>query len=202
MVQSGLVDDPRVSPFRLTAHLGLAFLIFAAMFWIALSLLTGSRDAPRWRAQAQRAPFFVHDRGSRIRHGAHRRLRRRAFARASPTTRSRSMNGHVVPPEIMMLVPWWKNFFYNMATVQFDHRLLAWIACVPGAGAVVERAPGRWRPGARAHRRQLAGRDARRADRARHPDAREWRAVAARRGAPGRRAAGIRLRVEPGARLR
>ncbi len=40
MVQSGLVDDPRVSPFRLTAHLGLAFLIFAAMLWIALSLLT------------------------------------------------------------------------------------------------------------------------------------------------------------------
>ncbi len=38
-----------------------------------------------------------------------------------------SMNGHVVPPEIMMLVPWWKNFFYNMATVQFDHRLLAWM---------------------------------------------------------------------------
>jgi cytochrome c oxidase assembly protein subunit 15 len=38
-----------------------------------------------------------------------------------------SMNGHVVPPEIMTLAPWWKNFFYNMATVQFDHRLLAWI---------------------------------------------------------------------------
>jgi cytochrome c oxidase assembly protein subunit 15 len=26
----------------------------------------------------------------------------------------------------MLLEPWWKNFFYNMATVQFDHRLLAW----------------------------------------------------------------------------
>ena len=25
-----------------------------------------------------------------------------------------------------MLDPWWKNFFYNMATVQFDHRLGAW----------------------------------------------------------------------------
>jgi cytochrome c oxidase assembly protein subunit 15 len=35
MVKSGLVDDPRVSQFRLTAHLGLAFVIFAAM-WIAL----------------------------------------------------------------------------------------------------------------------------------------------------------------------
>ena len=39
MVKSGLVDDPRVSQFRLTAHLGLAFVIFAAMFWTALSLL-------------------------------------------------------------------------------------------------------------------------------------------------------------------
>ena len=37
------------------------------------------------------------------------------------------MNGHVVPPEILMLAPWWKNFFYNMATVQFDHRLVAWM---------------------------------------------------------------------------
>ena len=26
-----------------------------------------------------------------------------------------------------MLAPWWKNFFWNMATVQFDHRILAWI---------------------------------------------------------------------------
>ena len=38
MVKSGLVDDPRVSQFRLTAHLGLAFVIFAAMFWVGLSL--------------------------------------------------------------------------------------------------------------------------------------------------------------------
>ncbi|MEP7329360.1 MAG: COX15/CtaA family protein, partial [Betaproteobacteria bacterium] len=43
------------------------------------------------------------------------------------------MNGHVIPPEIMMIEPWWRNFFYNMATVQFDHRVLAWIlaAAVP-----------------------------------------------------------------------
>ena len=36
------------------------------------------------------------------------------------------MNGHLLPPELFMLEPWWKNFFYNMATVQFDHRLIAW----------------------------------------------------------------------------
>jgi cytochrome c oxidase assembly protein subunit 15 len=38
-VQSGLVDDPHVSYLRLTAHLGLAFVIFAAMLWDVLSLL-------------------------------------------------------------------------------------------------------------------------------------------------------------------
>ena len=40
MVKSGLVDDPRVSQFRLTAHLSLAFLIFISMMWVALDLLT------------------------------------------------------------------------------------------------------------------------------------------------------------------
>lgn len=37
------------------------------------------------------------------------------------------MNGHLVPPETFMLEPWWRNFFYNMATVQLDHRLVAWL---------------------------------------------------------------------------
>jgi heme a synthase len=43
------------------------------------------------------------------------------------------MNGAVVPPEIFVLEPAWRNFFYNMATVQFDHRAIAWLlaALVP-----------------------------------------------------------------------
>jgi len=35
------------------------------------------------------------------------------------------MNGAWIPPEILSLAPWWKNFIYNMATVQFVHRCLA-----------------------------------------------------------------------------
>jgi len=35
MVASGLVDDPRVSQYRLTAHLVLAFVIYGAMLWTA-----------------------------------------------------------------------------------------------------------------------------------------------------------------------
>ena len=43
------------------------------------------------------------------------------------------MNGHLVPPEILMIEPWWRNFVYNMATVQFVHRAIAWLlaALVP-----------------------------------------------------------------------
>jgi cytochrome c oxidase assembly protein subunit 15 len=26
-----------------------------------------------------------------------------------------------------MIDPWWRNFVYNMATVQLDHRLVAWL---------------------------------------------------------------------------
>ena len=40
MVKSGLIDNPRVSQYRLTAHLLAAIAIYAYMFWIALSLLS------------------------------------------------------------------------------------------------------------------------------------------------------------------
>jgi cytochrome c oxidase assembly protein subunit 15 len=47
MVKSGLVDNPAVSHYRLTAHLGLALLIHAWMFWMALDILADLRPAPR-----------------------------------------------------------------------------------------------------------------------------------------------------------
>jgi len=37
------------------------------------------------------------------------------------------MNGRLVPPEIFAIEPWYLNFSSNMATVQFDHRLIAWL---------------------------------------------------------------------------
>src|SRR5205814_5696025 len=35
------------------------------------------------------------------------------------------MNGAWIPPEVLEIDPWWKNFVYNMATVQLVHRMLA-----------------------------------------------------------------------------
>src|SRR3990167_6289777 len=40
MVASGLIDLPRVSPYRLTAHLGLAVAIYAYILWLALNLIS------------------------------------------------------------------------------------------------------------------------------------------------------------------
>jgi cytochrome c oxidase assembly protein subunit 15 len=40
------------------------------------------------------------------------------------------MNGSFVPPEILLLEPWWRNFLYNMATVQFVHRAFFWTLAV------------------------------------------------------------------------
>jgi cytochrome c oxidase assembly protein subunit 15 len=123
MVKSGLVDDPRVSQYRLTAHLSLALAIYAAMLWTALGLLyrdaaaAGARPLRRfaWIISAVVAYMAVT--------GGFVAGIRAGFAYNTFPL----MNGHWVPPEIFMIDPWYLNFFNNMATVQFDHRLGAWL---------------------------------------------------------------------------
>jgi len=133
MVMSGLVDDVRVSQYRLTAHLGLAFIIFAALFWVATGLL--STRAAESNDQADN-----HSRKSLYRFsialtflifimvlsgGLVAGIRAGLAYNTFPL-----MNGHFIPPEIFLLEPWYRNFFENMATVQFDHRLIAWLLAI------------------------------------------------------------------------
>jgi len=139
MVKSGLVDDPRVSHFRLTAHLGLAFIIFAAMFWVALDLIRDrARMSPTDDLQstlARISSVLVWIVFAMVLTGGLVAGIRAGFAYNTFPL----MNGRVVPSEIFMIEPWYLNFFNNMATVQFDHRLLAgllvliviplWLAC-------------------------------------------------------------------------
>jgi cytochrome c oxidase assembly protein subunit 15 len=129
MVQSGLIDDPRVSQFRLTAHLVLAFVIFGAMLWTALSLLaprTSASVAPAQRTARRLALAYAALVLAMIVTGGFVAGVRAGFAYNTFPL----MNGHVVPPEILMLEPAWKNFFWNMATVQFNHRALAWTLAI------------------------------------------------------------------------
>ena len=126
MVKSGLVEDPRVSQFRLTAHLGLAFVIFGAMQWVAMSLLFPGRVAAgggRMRSVRRWAGWLAVLVFAMVLTGGLVAGIRAGFAYNTFPL----MNGSVVPPEIMMIEPWWHNFFWNMATVQFDHRLGAWL---------------------------------------------------------------------------
>ncbi|MCC6608162.1 MAG: COX15/CtaA family protein [Burkholderiales bacterium] len=130
MVMSGLVDDPRVSQFRLTAHLLIALLIFAAMLWVALGLLVPSAAAKSGQASERalaRLSWWIT--GMVVYMAATGGFV--AGIRAGKAYNTFPlMNGHVVPPELFMIDPWWQNFFYNMATVQFDHRLGAWALAV------------------------------------------------------------------------
>ncbi|MCP3867620.1 MAG: heme A synthase [Gammaproteobacteria bacterium] len=124
MVKSGLVRDPHVSQYRLTAHLGLAFLIYAYMFWVALDLLL-----PRVKSS-----------GAAVNRG----LKRFSYLLTGLTTVTvlsggfvaglkaglayntfPTMNGQWLPDGLLSLDPYWRNFFDNVTTVQFDHRVLA-----------------------------------------------------------------------------
>jgi len=122
MVQSGLVDNPRVSHFRLTAHLGLALLIFSAEFWLALGLLKEeSPSKPTPFPLVVAALVFL----MALSGGLVAGLRAGHAYNTFPL-----MNGRLVPPEAFMLEPWWQNFFWNVATVQLVHRSFFWLLLV------------------------------------------------------------------------
>jgi heme a synthase len=121
MVESGLAERVEVSQYRLVAHLALALLIYAATLWVALGILSAaSRDAPAraWRRAAEAllglvaltilAGGFVA--------GLHAGLTYNTFP---------LMDGSFVPAGYGQLRPFLRNWFENIAAVQFDHRLLA-----------------------------------------------------------------------------
>ncbi|NGZ06827.1 MAG: heme A synthase [Magnetococcales bacterium] len=126
MVKSGLISDPHVSPYRLTAHLGLAFLLYGWMLWTALELYIGIEG----RAQG----------------GVPNGFRRAALGMVtliSITVLSGGfvagakagygyntfplMHGQWFPDAYWDMQPAWRNFFENVAAIQWDHRLLATI---------------------------------------------------------------------------
>ncbi|CCQ74691.1 COX15/CtaA family protein [Magnetospira sp. QH-2] len=123
MVMSGLVDRPDVSHYRLAAHLGLAFLIFALMFRQALALLD---------------PFARH---AEVTAGPLRLPTRLLLGLVSVTVIAGAfvagldaglsyntfplMGGQLIPDNLGHLDPWYLNPLENTVMVQFDHRVLA-----------------------------------------------------------------------------
>jgi len=120
MVASGQIDTPHVSPYRLVAHLSAAFLVYAMMFWQALSLLQSSENTGRhpWykRTYALTALIIV----TIISGGFVAGLKAGWIYNTFP-----KMGNDWVPEGLTALDPFLRNLTENMTTVQFDHRLLA-----------------------------------------------------------------------------
>jgi cytochrome c oxidase assembly protein subunit 15 len=121
MVESGLADRVEVSQYRLVAHLALALAIYGVTLWIALGLLLDSpraSAAPIWRRAAEGVIALI---GLTILAGGFV-----AGLNAGLTYNSFPlMDGQFVPAGYAQLQPFARNWFENIAAVQFDHRLLA-----------------------------------------------------------------------------
>lgn len=154
MVMSGLKDDllapgshPRVSQYRLTAHLGAAFLCYTAMLWNGLSIL----QAHKLLSDPQ-AGWSLHKRLQNPK----LRIFRRSVAALAVLVFCTAMSGGLVagldagliynefpkmglgwtPPKSELFSDfyshtpdkndiWWRNALENPSLVQLDHRILA-----------------------------------------------------------------------------
>jgi len=131
MVQSGLVSDPHVSQYRLTAHLLLAMVIYGFLLWLAIDLVTakavrvaGARPGwitVRWIAVVVLCTVAS---GGFVA-GTHAGFVYNTFP---------MMNGEWWPAGILSLTPVWRNFFENVAAIQFVHRALALLAALSIVG--------------------------------------------------------------------
>jgi cytochrome c oxidase assembly protein subunit 15 len=120
MVKSGLVDNPHVSQYRLTAHLAAAFLIYAYMFWVAMSLLFRSSDGRRSTHYGKTVGLTALISVTILSGGFVAGLKAGRVYNTFPL-----MGDRWVPEGLLSIEPAWRNFFDNVATVQFDHRILA-----------------------------------------------------------------------------
>ena len=152
MVRSGLVDEPRVSQYRLAAHLSLAVLIYVYLLALALRILApgGSKErgptGPTGPAGPTGSTGPTGPTGSTGPAGLARRLAFLAGASVFATLVMGAfvaglkaghvyptfpkMGGYWAPPGMFEASPWWRNLFENPVTAQFAHRLLALASCL------------------------------------------------------------------------
>jgi heme a synthase len=127
MVASGLVDMPRVSHYRLAAHLSLAFVIFGYALWLARELaMARERPAlPEGTARLlRRGLLWVGGlMAVQIVWGAFvAGLKAGFYYNTFPL-----MGGGLVPPDFLRMEPALLNLVENPSAVQWMHRLLGTI---------------------------------------------------------------------------
>jgi cytochrome c oxidase assembly protein subunit 15 len=123
MVYSGLSGRVDVSPYRLALHLGLAMAIFGALLAMAFANDAGGAKAGAARRGTGSAAAVVALIFLQIVLGA--------FVAGMKAGLSHNtwplMDGRLVPSGLGAMTPWYLNLFENAMTVQFDHRLVAYL---------------------------------------------------------------------------
>lgn len=126
MVQSGLVDEPRVSQYRLTAHLGLAVALYGYLIWIASGLFlknshSGYEINSTWLIHYSMLlilVFYLMILSGGMVAGLRAGLGWNTFPLMGDT---------FFPPGLYSMTPGWLSAFEHPTTVQFNHRVLAYI---------------------------------------------------------------------------
>ena len=133
MVASGLSGRLDVASYRLALHLGLAFVIFMVLIWLALRIRLD--DVTLLKARRRRLPALMGVAGA---------LTALVFvqilvgALVAGIDAGRGyvdwplMQGQFLPDESFDLSPLWVNFFENPALVQFVHRMLGYLVLAFG----------------------------------------------------------------------
>jgi len=133
MVASGLAERVNVSPYRLAFHLTLACAIFALIVWTIQRLRPQPVASAPMRVRAT-AVVLLALVLCQIYWGALvAGLRAGLLYNTWPL-----IDGHVVPAAASLFFnePWWRNLFENPLTVQFTHRMIAyllWVAALAHA---------------------------------------------------------------------
>ncbi|MEZ5501461.1 MAG: COX15/CtaA family protein [Halioglobus sp.] len=127
MVMSGLVENPRVSQYRLTAHLGVAVAIYAYMLWLAFDLwfnpantVTSDRPYARWTLALVGLVYLMILSGGLV-----------AGTRAGLAYPTWPLMGDsFIPRGLDATSPAWLAIFEDITTIQFNHRIFAYVLFV------------------------------------------------------------------------
>ena len=121
MVKSGLVDNPHVSQYRLTAHLGAAVLIYGFILWTAFGLVLTARVQP---VELQRFSIglsgliYVMILSGGLVAGTHA---------GNAYSTWPLMGDSFVPAGLYAMTPAWLSAFEDITTIQFNHRMFAYL---------------------------------------------------------------------------
>ena len=122
MVKSGLVDRPDVSQYRLTAHLGLAVLIYAYMLWVVFDLVFPKRGLAEGRhggfSLTLVALVFLMILSGGLVAGTDA-----GYAYSTWPL----MGDSFVPQGLYATSPAWLAMFEDITTIQFNHRIFAYV---------------------------------------------------------------------------